>query len=816
MKRFFSVLILMSVTGPFLKAQVVFYKNPVVREIQFQGLINSKAKDLENIIYIKTGKAITDEALNRSIKILFGLDRFSDVKVDVAEDSRGLTVTFIVKENAFIRTVNYQGSRAKSKDDLEEASLVSDDSYYNLGKIKKTILQIKKLYEEDGYIEVKVDHKLLPVNKDNNSFDLVFEITEGKKVVVESIVVTGNEKIKTGEIKGIMQTKEKAFIFRPGVLKEEEFKEDKSRILAYYAQKGYIDARVLRFDWQIESVGNDEHKAIVVYVDVQEGDQYTMGTVSITNNVLYSTRELLAEITLKEGDVYNQTRMDMARFNIYNKYSDNGHLYANVSMLQDKDLSNRIVNTRIVVYEGPRSHIESISFEGNEKTKTYVMKRELLFTEGELYIQRKVRQSYERLVQLQYFKDVQFVPSPGSSEGLINMDIKVEEQRTGLITFGVGYGTESGINGSAQVTEKNFLGTGRTIGFKGEYGQRRQLLEISLQEPWMFNSPTYLGFSISYSHYLYDNIPTDNNNDGIIDGTNFNYISNSTTPLTGFVSDYAYTRQNFAIGMNISRRFLVFWSTYLSYSFNVYEDRSDNITNALTFGTLWSVNTNLNTALTNIKTIKNTIGFGIARNTTDNPLSPTRGMMLNLDVFYNGGFMGGRIHYIRPKFNFNLYFTPLWKLVFAFHVSTEFLLPQLGPEQLFVKDYADLLWFDGVYEMRGYQNNVARGESKVFYSTELRFPIYEPGIGLWGLFFFDLGNLWTHYNDWSFNGNGYLFSFGLGIRINIPMIPIRLYLARRGYYDAVDQRWRLQADSTGNEGFFNNDWNVVFSIQGLF
>lgn len=814
MKRIITVLLFIFFAGTFLKAQVVFYKNPVVKDIQFQGLVNSKPKDLENIIYLKTGKAISEEALNKSIKVLFSLDRFSDVKADITEDNKGLTVTFIVKENYYIRTVNYQGSKSKSKEDLEGASLVSDDSYYNLGKIKKTILKIKKLYEEDGFIEVDVKEKLIPVNEENNVYDLNFEITEGKKVVVESIVISGNDKLKIGEIKGVMQTKEKAFIFRPGVLKEEEFREDKNRILAYYGQKGYIDAKISRYDWKIENVGKDEHKAIVVYIDINEGEQYFMGTVEITNNNLYPTKELMSEVKIKEGEVYNQTKMDMARYNIYNKYSDNGHLYANVSMLQDKDISNRIVNTRIVIYEGPRSHIESITFDGNDKTKTYVMKRELLFTEGELYIQRKVRQSYERLVQLQYFKDVQFVPSPGSAEGLINMDIKVEEQRTGLITFGVGYGTESGINGSAQITEKNLFGTGRTLGFKGEYGQRRQLLELSFQEPWMFNTPTYLGFSISYSHYLYDNIPTDNNNDGIIDGTNFNYVSNPTTSLTGFTSDYSYTRENFSIGVNISRRFLIYWSTYLSYSFNVYEDRSANITNALTFSSQWDVNTNLNSSLTNPRTVKNTIGFGVGRNTTDNPLSPTRGMMFNMDVFYNGGILGGRIHYIRPKFNLNLYFNPFWKLVFALHASTEFIMPQLDNQ--FVKDYADLLWFDGVYEMRGFQNNVSRGESKVFYSTELRFPIYEPGIGLWGLFFFDLGNLWTQYNDWSFNGSGYLFSFGLGIRINIPMIPIRLYLARRGYYDATQQRFRLQADSTGSEQLFNNDWNVVFSIQGLF
>ncbi len=797
---------------------MAFYKNPIIQSIEFSGLVNSSPKELENIIYVKQGKPINEEALNKSIKILFGLDRFSDVKVDVKENKKGLDLTFIVQENIYIRKVDYQGNRAQSKENLEEVSLVSDDSYYNPGKIQRTKILMQKLYEDDGYIEVSFKSRLVPVNEQKNTYDLIFEIDEGKKVVVESIVITGNEQINVGEIKGVMQTKEKAFIFRPGVLKENEFKEDKARILAYYGQKGYIDAKINRYEWKIENMEKDNHKAIVVYVDISEGSQYFMGTVMITNNALFSYDELSKEVKLKEGDIYNQTKMDMARFNIYNKYSDNGHLYANVSVLQDKDTVNHVVNSRIVIYEGPRSHIESISFEGNEKTKTYVMKRELLFTEGELYIQRKVRQSYERLQQLQYFKDVQFLPSPGSSEGLINVDISVEEQRTGLITFGLGYGTESGINGSAQITEKNFLGTGRSIGFKGEYGQYRQLLEFSMQEPWLFNTPTFAGFSISYSHSRYENIPTDNNYDGIIDTDSnwtqiFDYQASNTVSLTDFKNDKYYERDNFSIGFNISRRLFVFGSTYLSYSFNMYQDYSDNIINALTYSTVWTTNSNLNAALTRPQIKKHTIGWGTGVNTTDNALNPTKGVKMNFDVFLNGGFLGGDINYIRPKINLNAYWTPFWKLVLAGHISSELLMPQFDGK--FEKDYADLLWFDGVYEMRGFQGSVERGESKVFYSTELRFPIYEPGIGLWGLAFFDLGRLWSQYDQWTFNGDGYLFSFGLGIRINIPMIPIRLYVARRGEIDQYN-RWNLRADTTGSTKLFNQDWNVVFSIQGLF
>ncbi len=812
---------LLFIATSFLSAQMLYYKNPVIARVEFQGLINSKPDEIKDLIFLKRGSRFNEEALNRSVKILFGLDRFSDVKADVKETPNGLKLTFIVVENPYIRKMDFKfkKNRSKSRDDLEKAVLLSDSSFFNKGKAERSVKKIEALYNKDGFIEAKVSYRLVPVAKEKNVYDLIFDINEGHKVVVEKINISGNKNIKTGEIKGIMKTKEKAFIFQSGVLKDKDFNEDKERILMYYGQKGYIDAKVTRYEWKITKMGKNKHKAIQVYIGISEGEQYMTGSIEITNNTLFTTKTLRKLIDLKEGNVFNKTKIEMGRYKIYNKYSDNGHLYANVSVVYDKNVSNKIVNTKFVIYEGPRAHIESLNISGNTKTKTYVIRREMIFKEGELYIQRKVKQSMQRLRQLQYFKDVQITPAPGSAEGLINLDLKVEEQRTGLITFGVGYGTESGINGSAQVTEKNLFGTGRSIAFKGEYGQKRQLIQLSFQEPWLFNTPTYAGFSISYSHNLYDNIAVDDNHDGKIDTdkvntNNFDYINNSTTALTGFKSDQRYFRNNFSIGFNIARRFFIFWNTYLSYTYNYYVDAGATFNNALVFSTTWQVNTNLNEEITKPGTSKHTVGIGTGYNSTDNPLTPTHGIKFNFDFNYVGGIFGGQIHYLRPKINFNAYINPVWKMVVAMHASTEMLLPQFGVTSI-VNDYSDLLWFDGVYEMRGYQNNVVRGESKVFYSTELRFPIYQPSVNLWGLFFFDYGKVWSSYKDWTLNPDGYLFSFGVGIRLDIPMIPIRLYLARRGNVDS-NGAWKLRADSTGSTKFFNNDWNVVFSIQGLF
>ncbi len=795
----------------------------MLSEIKFEGLINGKVSDLLNLLPIRTNEMLVDAKLNRAVKRLYGLDMFDNVKLYLDQKGERVIARFVVKENPLIRKIEYKGNKSVSKSTLEEDGLaLSEGSYFTKAKSVKMVAQLTKVYEDQGFIKSDISYKLKPVDENQNSYDLIFNVKEGKKIVVEKIEITGNKNVKTSDIKGIMKTKESIFIIQPGILKEDDFASDARTIQQFYQQKGYLDVRLKRFDWKVEQFGKDKqkHPGIAVYLDIDEGVQYKTGEISISNNVIFTTQDLMKIIPLKKGDLYDRIKMEYARYQIYNKYSDNGHLYANVSMVLNKRTNannENIVDTHFVIFEGARAHIENITVSGNTKTLDKVITRELLFNEGELYVQRKVKQSKDRLMQLQYFKDVQFRPVPGSSEGLVNMNIQVEENRTGLITFGAGYGTESGINGTGQITEKNLFGTGRSVAFKGEYGQRRQSLELSFTEPWLFDTPTYAGISFSIANNIYA-VPTDNDNDGVIDGTNINYITDPTNQLTDFTSKQQYNQFNISLGVNLNRRFAVFWNISGSYAFSTYKKFSDSVINPLAFTTAasgyseWQTDTNLQAVLAKDWTLKNVLNLGLGYNSTDNPLNQTRGQKFNINVAYTGGVFGGNIDFIHPKVSFNTYWNPWWKLVFALHVTSEALLPQFDGS--LVPDDTDLLWFDGTYQMRGFQGtSYVKGQAKNFASLELRHEIYTDQ--LWGAFFFDYGKIFTEYKDWTLNPNNYLFSFGYGVKVNIPMIPLRFWFARIGSVN----NGKMILDHDQNIFNFNdtyNEWKFVLAIQGLF
>jgi outer membrane protein insertion porin family len=781
-----------------------------IQDITFQGLQNIQARELRSLLPVKNGDTFSSEKVNESIKILYQTGKIQDIRVERERLTNGYRLIFKVKENPYLRWIRFKNAGSLSVEDLKSAIPLKEEGYFTESMITESVAILKQKYIEEGFRDVSIEAKKESYDaKKTNAYDITFVVDTKKKVVVEKILITGNSAIKTSEIKNTMKTKEKFWFIISGVLKEDEFEQDKQLIQYLYKKKGYFDVEITKHTWYITNVGKDNHPAIYVEIDIKEGEKYYTGTISIENNTIYKTEELRSLITLKEGNVYDYIQMEMGRYAIYSKYADNGYLYANVVLIPEKRSNTNVIDSRLLLYEGKRAHIEKILITGNTRTKTKVIQREIIFQEGEMYINRKVEQTKNRLMQLEYFSDVQVITYPGSAEGLVNLNVDVEETRTGLFTIGVTYGFESGFSAYLQVSEKNFLGTGRTVTARGEWAQNSQSITFGFQEPYLFDQPISAGFSVGYSRNWFKNIPTDDNNDGIIDGSDFNYRDNPSNSFTTLTNDKYYYRDSFNIGVNVGRRFGIYWNGSISLGTSFYQDTGANFQNPLIYGSVWTNNTGLLDDLNKGWRFKNYFGITATRNSTDNPFEPTRGSVFQATLTSYGGWLGGESHFIKTKTFFSTYFNPIWKIVLAYNISTEFLLPQIMNGKTEYSS-SEILRYDGIWELRGWMGLVRGGESKLYQSFELRYQIYQ--IWIWGAFILDVGNLWPTYNGIApLNPEGTMFSFGPGIRFNIPGFPLRFYLVRRGYYDPVESRFRLER----TDDLFS-DWQFVLSIQGMF
>jgi len=801
--KVFVVLTLVTAT-PLLAQEAL-----VVQDIVFEGLQNIPARELRGLLSFKKGDTFSAEKLNESIKTIFQSGKLQDIQVEREKLTNGYRIIFKIVENPYARWIRFKNVGSLSVEDLKNAIPLKEESYFTESMVSESIEILKQKYIEEGFRDVSITATREPVMKKTNAYDITFVMDTKKKVVVEKILISGNQSIKTSEIKNTMKTKEKFWFIISGVLKEDEFEQDKQLIQYLYKKKGYFDVAITKHTWYITNVGKDNHPAIYVEIAIDEGIQYLTGKISLENNTIYKTEELLPLINLKEGEIYDYIKMEMGRYAIYSKYADNGYLYANVILIPEKRSNTNIIDSRLILYEGKRAHIEKILITGNTRTRTKVIQRELLFQEGEMYVNRKIEQSKNRLMQLEYFSDVKVITYPGSAEGLINLNVDVEETRTGMFTVGVTYGFESGFSAYLQVSEKNFMGTGRTLTARGEWAQNSQSINLGFQEPYLFDLPLSAGFTVGYTRNWYRNIPTDDNHDGVIDGSDLHYLDNPSNAVTTLTNDKYYYRDSFNVSVNVGRRFGIYWNGSVSLGSSFYQDTGQNFTNPLVYDTVWTNNTGLLDDLSKGWRFKNSFGFTATRNSTDNPFEPTKGSIFQATLTSYGGWLGGESHFIKTKTFWSTYFNPIWKIVLAYNISSEFLLPQIMNGK---KEYSssELLRYDGIWELRGWMGVPRGGEAKLYNSFELRYQIYD--IWIWGAFIADVGNIWASYNSINpLNPEGTMFSFGPGIRFNIPGFPLRFYLVRRGFYDSFENRFRLEK----TDALFS-DWQFVLSIQGMF
>jgi len=790
----------------------------IVTSVDFEGLKATSENDALNVIQFRPGDLFTQEKLNFAIKDLYSLQRFQKVEVDVQNTDKGVIITFIVVEESLVDKILFEGVSRFKANKLKDEISFDEGTAFREAKARAALFDIKEYYRKDGFLEVKVDYKLKAIKQLPGQFDLIFEITEGDKIVVRDIIFTGVEAFKPKKITSIMQTKTKQWIFRSGVLKEEEFLQDKDRIIAFYNENGFMDVKVTSYTWDIEDIitknKNGEItkkiRGIIIRATIDEGEEYKTGTFVFEENTIFTTSELVKLLTLKTDSVYNKTEIERIRANIYKLYADRGYLFANISAVQEKRDKN-IIDTIFVIYEGARAHVESITVRGNTKTLPSVIKRYIQIKEGELYINRRLEQSYNRLMQTQFFSDVRIEPSPGSADGLVNVDFVVTEGQTGMIEFLVGYGTTSGFNGGIKVSEKNLAGRGLQLSVRGEYGEYRQLGEITFTEPSIANSPFSVSVILGIFNNVYIDIPTDNNKDGIIDGTDFDWKENPEDILNQYEAENSeYTRLSFRVGLAFGVQFAVYWNASLGYEVNVFKDYfTKNQTPfdiPLKYDGIWQVDNNLINSLAFGWTVQSSIYTTLRFNNTDGGLWPTRGLNAAMFLSMSGGALGGDIHFVNTTFSFDYYWNPFWLLTLAFHYDMGFLFPQIG--QKFSYRDANLMNFDGVYKMRGWFRYLSKGEAMSYFSIETRIPIWSfiGAVGFW-----DYGAIFANYEDFSWKQPNYIMSFGLGLAINLPVLPIRLYVARPVEWNQGTGSFML-----ANDPSFWKGWEFVFSIQGLF
>jgi outer membrane protein insertion porin family len=798
------------------------YEGKIVRKIIFEGLKNVDEEDVEEIMVTTVGYPLKAVEVREDIKNIFALGQFENVNVEIDDFSDGVKLKVILDERPVVEKIEYKGNDEIVETDLTEAMRLKEGDVYRKDLLENSIKLLKNKYDKEGYYNAYITYKVKDGDSDNSVLIQII-IDEGEEVKVKKLVILGADKIYVKDLLDLMETKVDS-LFQDGAFKQEVYEEDKKKIIGYYQQEGYLDAQIVdeRIEYEWTNPLEPGERCVYIQIKLIEGDRYyfdgpyELNFVEGKSTVLSDAdvSKLKSSFLLqKQGELFDNTKFLNDRQSISFLLASRGYIFARV--IPNKTITEREVEDGKVkekrkhvkidftIDEGKKAFIEQIIIKGNKKTKDKVIRRELVITEGALFNSELMQISREKVYNLGYFKQVDFDVRPGTRDGFMNLVIDVEEQPSGTISMGGGYGSATGFSIFADISENNFFGNGQTVGIKFEYGPKKTSVTLSFQERWLWDYP--VGFNSSIFYYIYE------------------YETSSIFPESDDYSDYKKKGLGYSLGL--SYRFWYYWVTGATWihTFKTYFDPSGNSPDEIML------------TVDNGRQTKRTMKFYMYRDSKDNYLNPTKGYRTGMSVAFTGGsLLRGNDHFTQYSPEFYVYYSPFHipflkthPTVFELRASADFITPPLGKNWVESNmPHTDNEWLEsedrlsigGPETVRGWDySDRTMPDSwryvglyhRILYGAEYRIPLHPQM--LWLVLFFDAGSLWSDkfwekqlsdtYSEYVnedlasgrlrrieeiTDGNllpYFIYSYGFGLKVQVPMMPLRFWWAKKMIYD---------------------------------
>ncbi len=706
--------------------------------------IKSKADD-------KYNKA----ALRQDLKNIFQMGYFDDVQIKTSDTDKGKEVVFEVKEKAVVGKILFSGLDKLKEDEIKEVITVRQSSILNTKEVKTSAANIRKLYKEKGFYNAQVTPDITFQGKKKDIVQVKFIIDEGKKIFIKKIKFSGNNSFKRRKLKKFVSTTEKGFfswLTDSGRLKQDLLDQDADRIAAFYHNEGFIDATV----GKPEIV--QEGKWLYITFNIKEGERYTVGEVDITGDLIDPKEELVKLLQITEEKQYfsrDVLRQDM--LTLSDHYAEDGYAFADIMPLTKTDTENLKVNLDFRIDKGSLVHVNRILIKGNTTTRDKVIRREIALDEGGLFKTSSLRKSVQRLNRLEYFEEVNVIPEPALGENLMDINVEVKEKRTGTFSIGAGYSSVDQLMFNAQVTKDNLFGRGQKLSFSADLSANTTRFNLNFTDPYLNDSKLLAGIDL------------------------YNQERNYTD----------YTRDSegfkFRFGYPIWEKWKLFWS--YGYDHTILEDVAENAS----FAIQDSEDINYTSSVT----------LGLSRDTRDRRYAASEGSVNSINLEYAGGPLGGDSGYTKIEGSTSWFFPLFWDTVFHPKIAAGYVMENRdGRLPIFEK-----FFLGGLRTIRGYEFGTISpkdpvtgeriGGEKMWYANiEYIFPI-KKDMGLRGVLFFDVGNVYAAGEAWDMYDNKR--SVGAGFRWLSPIGPLRL-------------EWGYNLDREEDEDPSNFD----FSIGGAF
>lgn len=734
-----------------LQAQDFEGQNVTSVDFRYVGESTVDEARLRNYIQLQSGSPYRTEKVDDDIKSLYESGFVDDVRVLAEPVGEGVRVVYEVTTRKDFQAVGFVGNTVYSDGKLAKETKLKAGGPLSDAMVIDARQNLEKLYRDDGYPDVLITHQYQD-SATGRGVELIFVIDEGFKNVVRKIRFEGNNTYDSKTLRAQMETKEKSwlsFITNAGRFEDNQIDQDVEKVLDYYRSKGYL--RASSPGARREPV---EDGMVDIVIPINEGSKYTVKGVGFGRMSVFSEEELYPALSLDGGDAYSSVKMRQDIRTIRDFYGSRG--YADARVTPDiRDAGPNQVNIIYRISEGSRYRVGQVNIEGNVKTQDRVIRREVPLKPEDYFNSVELETTKSRLEGLQYFSRVDVNSAPSARGGNYrDVDILIEERRTGSISAGIGFSSIDNVVGFVNLEQSNFdirnpwafTGGGQRFAMDLRLGSERTDFGVSLTEPWFMGRQLALTGELFYrqSQYFSD----------VFEQSNVGGAISLRKPLTEF--------------------------SYITgeYRLENVEIELDPIVYALSGppGALppGSPVSEFLRPLPNGQNgdfLRSAISASYVYDTRDAVIETRSGFKAEVTAGVAGTFLGGDVDTVSLSMRGQQYWNLKWDSILSLNGEVAFVDATSGDVPVF-----DRLYLGGGRTLRGFEfrdvgprdpvtGEVYGGSSLGFMSVEYTFPVI------------DNVRLATFYDVGFVNSASELYhDAGVGVRLRLPVSPVPIAL----------------------------------------
>ncbi|KAG1658072.1 Outer membrane protein assembly factor BamA [Nymphon striatum] len=356
--------------------------------------------------------------------------------------------------------------------------------------------EIKQQYLARGNYgaDVATNIEKLPRNR----VAVKIKVTEGAVAKIKRIKISGNKAYSEARLTKLLESgpKSKLSVFSSkDKYAKEKLVGDIDKLTSFYRDRGYLNFEVVSTQVSLSK----DKSAVFVNINIHEGDQYRIGKVNVAGNSGINSKELKRLSSLKEGEVFSQTKLSETRNNLKKRMGKDGYAFSRIGILPQVDKVNKRVNLVFQAEKGQRTYVRRINIRGNFRTKDEVFRREMRQLESSFLSKEKVDRSKQRIQRLPFVESVKITTSPvaGRSDQ-VDLDVIVSEQSSNQFNAGLGYSQSNGLLFNVGVKQNNFMGTGKSLSVSAAKSDSTVNGRLSYNNPYHTVDGVGRGFNVFY------------------------------------------------------------------------------------------------------------------------------------------------------------------------------------------------------------------------------------------------------------------------------------------------------------------------------